>query len=67
MQDLQRLQASSVIPANINTKYLDDLRHDFVVHPEMIEPVVQFCIQELKTREQNIKGQNENIMLISKL
>ena len=67
MEDLQRLQSALKIPNNIDPQYLENLSHDFVVHPEMIEPVVEFCI---KCIEQRISNANEPIdvaKLISKL
>ena len=30
------------LPKNIYTEYMDDLVHDFVVHVEMVKPVVDF-------------------------
>ena len=48
MKDLERMQLQSEIPSNITALHIDELRHDFVVHPKMIDPVVQFCIQSMK-------------------
>ena len=53
MEDLQRLQAHSKIPSNISIHYLTDLSHDFVVHPEMIDTVVQFCVQSIEQKLPN--------------
>lgn len=48
MKDLKQLQQNSKVPHNINMLYLEELRHDFVVHPEMIEPVVMFCLNSIR-------------------
>ena len=66
MKDLRRMQLSSEIPNNINTQYLDDLSHDFVVHPEMIDPVTNFCVQSI-TRMKKCAETNEGTSLMSKL
>ena len=49
MKDLKKLQSRSEIPNNIHTEFIEELRHDFVVHPEMIEPVVQFCVDRIRS------------------
>lgn len=49
MEDLQRMQSRSVIPNNIYTEYVDSVRHDFVVHPDQIDPVVHFCCDRIKS------------------
>ena len=38
MQDMENDIASGDLPSNISFEYNDDLLHDFIVHPEMIEP-----------------------------
>mmetsp|Transcript_20439 Transcript_20439/g.41935 ORF Transcript_20439/g.41935 Transcript_20439/m.41935 type:complete len:414 (-) Transcript_20439:369-1610(-) len=48
MEDLKLLQRNSKVPHNINMLYIEELRHDFVVHPEMIEPVVRFCLNSIR-------------------
>lgn len=67
MEDLQRLQSSLTIPRNIETQYLDGLSHDFVVHPEMLQPVVQFCIRCIEQRVSNGNGLRDASKIISKL
>ena len=52
MDELKRLQNRSDIPNNIHTEYIEELRHDFVVHPDMIGPVVNFCVDSIKHRTQ---------------
>lgn len=47
MEDLRRMQRHSMIPSNIHTEYVEEVRHDFVVHPDQIEPVVDFCVGRL--------------------
>ena len=52
LDDIRRMQHQSLLPDNIYTEYIDSLRHDFVVHPEQIEPVVGFCIDRIKSARQ---------------
>jgi len=49
MEDLQKMQQSAVIPHNVYTEYIDLLRHDFVVHPEQIEPVINFVVSRIRS------------------
>ena len=45
MKDLHQMQCRLEVPMNIHAIYMEELRHAYVVHPEMIEPVIQFCVQ----------------------
>ena len=66
MNDLQRMQARSELPMNIKTHFMSDLRHDFVVQPRMIDPIVKFCSESIKqqgTKHNN--GQLKHVSLIS--
>mmetsp|Transcript_10060 Transcript_10060/g.14943 ORF Transcript_10060/g.14943 Transcript_10060/m.14943 type:complete len:372 (-) Transcript_10060:1232-2347(-) len=47
MKELKELKSKSQI-SNIDCVYMESLTHDFVVHPEMIEPVVGFCLDQIK-------------------
>jgi hypothetical protein len=67
LKDLECLQGRSDVPKNIHSEYLDELRHDFVVHPEMIEPVAQFCIQSINRISLNSLEENDIILSTSKL
>ena len=72
MKDLKRLQSCSKLPNNIHCVYLEKLRHDYVVHPEMIESVVQFCVdcinRNMKSSEGSVITDLPNISgMISKL
>lgn len=47
-EDLERLKQHSEIPNNIQIEYMEELRHDFVVRPEQIDPIAQFCVNTLQ-------------------
>jgi len=47
-EDLQRMKSRSEIPNNIHTENIDELRHDYVVHPDQIDPVVRYCVERIK-------------------
>jgi hypothetical protein len=47
MEALIEMQRKSLIN-NINSTYIKELRHDFIVHPAMIEPVVEFCLDKIR-------------------
>ena len=47
IKDLKKLQNQGKIPPNIYTEYIDELVHDFVVHPDMISPVISFCVNSI--------------------
>lgn len=48
MEELHMMQRQSLIPDNIHTEYIDSVRHDFVVHPEQVGPVISFCVDRIK-------------------
>ena len=54
-KDLKRLQSRSEIPNNIHLDYIAFLRHDYIVHPEMIESVVRFCVDRINS----VKGSSK--------
>jgi hypothetical protein len=56
MHDLQRMKSSSEIPNNIHIEYIKEIRHDFVVHPEQIDPVVKFCVERIQKGGKEITG-----------
>ncbi len=47
MQTLNELQKKAIIH-NIQCVHIEELTHDFVVHPKMIDPVVGFCLDQIK-------------------
>ena len=67
MIDLQKIKRSSQVPQNMQFDYIENLRHDFVVHPEMLQPVVQFCIRCIEQRVSNGNGLRDASKIISKL
>ena len=55
LRDLQYMQSQSQIP-NIQMDYTTKIQHDFIVHPEQIDPVVEYCVGKIKTSNpSNIK------------
>ena len=46
MEELKELKRKSLIN-NIHFTYIQQLRHDFIVHPNMIEPVIDFVLAEI--------------------
>ena len=46
--DLSDLQKSGLIPKSIEWTYLEGLKHDFVVHPSMVPPVIEFCFNAIR-------------------
>ena len=46
--DLQVLQQQGLIPESIGWTILPKLKHDFVVHPLMLPPVVEFCFTSIR-------------------
>lgn len=46
MEELKELKRKSLIK-NIHFTYIQQLRHDFIVHPDMIEPVIDFVLAEI--------------------
>ena len=55
LRDLQFMQSKSQIPNNIQMDYMRHIQHDFVVHSEQIDPVVEYCVGEIKTNPSNIQ------------
>ena len=55
LHDLQYMQSQSQIPNNIHMDYTTNIQHDFIVHPEQIDPVVEYCVGKIKTNPSNIK------------
>lgn len=47
MRDLEKLQRNGDIPSNVQCSYNDKLRHDFVVVPEMVALVREYCIESI--------------------
>ena len=47
MQCLEQMKSKAIIH-NIQCAYIEELTHDFIVHPKMIEPVIQFCLDQIK-------------------
>lgn len=47
MKKIEELKSKAVI-SNVECVYIEELRHDFVVHPQMIEPVIEFCLDQIK-------------------
>lgn len=57
IEDLDSLRRQGNIPSNIYTEYCEDLVHDFVVRPTMIQPVIDFCIRSiLSARKETISS-----------
>jgi pimeloyl-ACP methyl ester carboxylesterase len=46
--DLRDLQQRGSIPRSIEWTYLEGLNHDFVVHPAMVPPVIEFCLNAIR-------------------
>jgi len=44
LEELLEYQRRGVIPSNIDMEYNEKLLHDFVVHQEMIPPVIEFVL-----------------------
>jgi len=55
LRDLQYMQSQSQIPNNIYMEYMRQIQHDFIVHPEQIDPVVEYCVGRIKTDPSKIK------------
>lgn len=47
MKKIEELKSKAVI-SNVECVYMEELTHDFIVHPHMIEPVIQFCLDQIK-------------------
>ncbi|KAL7498102.1 hypothetical protein ACHAWT_009864 [Skeletonema menzelii] len=47
MEKINELKSKAII-SNVQCVYMEELTHDFVVHPEMIEPVIGFCLDQIK-------------------
>ena len=67
MNDLQRMKSSSEIPNNIHFEYIKEIRHDFVVHPEQIDPVVKFSVERIRNCGEGISRTQSVINLRSRL
>lgn len=50
LEELEALRKEGKLPNNICTEYMGDLVHDFVVHVEMVEPVVDFIFRQIKSK-----------------
>ena len=50
LEELEALRKEGKLPNNICTEYRGDLVHDFVVHVEMVEPVVDFICRQIKSK-----------------
>ena len=60
---LYESQKSGRIPKSISFTILENLQHDFVVHPEMISPVVNFCVSSiLNALSTNLKAKKPSSM-----
>lgn len=55
IRDIQGMQSRGVIPKNIHTTYLPHLVHDYVVRPEMVVDVDDFCFQSIQTHLLNAR------------
>lgn len=49
IEDIADLKARGEIPNNIHTTYLKQLVHDYVVRPEMVVPVDDWCFDAIQT------------------
>jgi hypothetical protein len=56
MQDMKNDIFSGDLPSNISFEYNDDLLHDFIVHPEMIEPATDFILKSIKGPTTRTRG-----------
>ena len=48
ISDIKELQARGVIPKNIHTTHLPQLVHDYIVRPEMVTHVDEFCLDAIQ-------------------
>ena len=48
MRDLQELQQQGRIPMTVHCTYLENLRHDFVVKPNMVAVVRSYCLEKIR-------------------
>jgi len=55
LHDLQFMQSKSQIPNNIHLDYKKHIQHDFVVHSEQIDPVVEYCVGRINANPSNMK------------
>jgi pimeloyl-ACP methyl ester carboxylesterase len=46
--DLHDLQQRNLIPKSIEWLFIPELKHDYVVHPQMVPPVLEFCIKAIR-------------------
>lgn len=55
LYDLQYMQGKSQISSNVNMDYMKHIQHDFVVHSEQIDPVVEYCVGRINANLSNLK------------
>ena len=55
LRDLQYMQSQSQIPNNVHMDYMKEIQHDFVVHIEQIDPVVEYCVGRINANPSNLK------------
>ena len=52
VEDLKHLQERGIVPQNITVVYHESLKHDFVVHSQMVPVVVDFCVRRILESDQ---------------
>mmetsp|Transcript_3297 Transcript_3297/g.6407 ORF Transcript_3297/g.6407 Transcript_3297/m.6407 type:complete len:375 (+) Transcript_3297:82-1206(+) len=68
IEDLNRLRLDGKLPTNIQTEYFDSLVHDFIVHPEMLEPVIGFICRHIRGLQKTCSDDHyPNCRITSKL
>lgn len=48
MDDIKELQQHGLVPNNVHCTYLEPLRHAFVVVPQMVPVVLDYCLQRIQ-------------------
>lgn len=61
MEELRKMQDAGSLSRNIETKYMDDLVHGFVVFPEMVGPVVSFVVDSILTSRPKIISSKQSM------
>lgn len=53
MKDLLKLQTQGLVPSNMHCTFGKGLRHDFVVVPEMVAEVKEYCLDCIRKTTRN--------------
>jgi len=52
LEDIRNLKIRGIVPEAITVEYHPNLTHDFVVNPQMVPAVIDFCVTRIRESDE---------------